>query len=86
MVKFVGAGLELRIIQEQRVVGQPTVTTVLSSSVDTSDDQSDAWQEFQMFTGSISTDLQALYVFEGRLNGATSASIEFCTMELLERR
>lgn len=76
-LKTVGVGMEMRLVENS---GEK----VLTSAVFQAPDSADAWQEFK-FQTDVPPDSQTetLYRLEGRLNGATSASIRFTAMTLL---
>lgn len=76
-VKTQGVGVEIRLVEDGTEVQ-------LNSNVFQAPDTAGAWQsfKFQTDTPPQSQD-ETLYRLEGRLNGATSASLRFTSMTLL---
>jgi len=74
-------GPELRVVRqdfkgEDLVMTNPIIHTESYNPVE--------WHPFEMFTTPISSDLEAEYRIEGRLNGAVSSSIKYVSLTLLE--
>ena len=76
-LKSVGSGVELRLVEDGSEVQ-------LNTTEFAAPDTGDAWEAFKFQTDVPPTGTtECLYRLEGRLNGATSASLRFTSMTLL---
>jgi len=74
-VEVSGTGAELRVMENGvRLIG----SVLLSDTVG-------AWSSIKFYSSDVPTDGTNEYSLEGRLNGASSLKIRFCSMSLLER-
>lgn len=72
--KTVGAGVELQVCEDGVPMGSPQVL----------DDSSGAWRTMQWYISGTPLEGTHEYTLEGRLVSATSASVRFVSMSLLE--
>ena len=77
--KTVGSGAQLRIVEDNGV----DTPTVLRAAFDIGDTGGN-WLLKKFFTDTNPSSGDAQFILQGRLNGATSASIRFVTLTLLE--
>lgn len=83
-IKTVGTTAQLQLIGDDRGGGAPPAEVALTSAPEALPGTASVWQKIRFDTDVAPRALECVYRLEGRLNGATSAEIRFCSLSLLE--